>query len=300
MARFTLCFLLAVVAPMVVLQPAVHAQPAQPAQPDKATRQAAKAYVDAGLAAQNRGDHDTAITFYSKAYELVSHPVLLFNIAQAHRLAGRMEQAVDFYQKFLATNPAGPEAQIARDLLAEIAKRKAAQARREAAQARRAEEARKGEQAPAAGDAGKADGAAPGAEPSNAVRAPADSQAPMPPEAGAWSTKRKVAVGMAGGGVLALAVGAVLGISAKSKQDDAHALCADPRLPCGSSDRANDLVRSGHSLAIGADVALGIGAAAMIAGSVLWFTGGQESPRRVAVVPAASPGQIFVSASGTF
>lgn len=85
--------------------------------------------VDAGLAAQNGHDYDAAILFYSKAYELVPHPVLLFNIAQAHRLAGHVDQAVDAYRRFLATNPTGAEAQIARDLLDEIAKRKAKQAR---------------------------------------------------------------------------------------------------------------------------------------------------------------------------
>jgi tetratricopeptide (TPR) repeat protein len=128
MTRLVLRFLLAVASPMVLpLLPTAYAQPAPP---DKPKVKQAKSYVDAGLAAQGGGDYDTAITFYSKAYELVPHPVLLFNIAQAHRLAGRQDQAVKFYQSFLATNPTGAEAQIARDLLAEIAKRKAEQARR--------------------------------------------------------------------------------------------------------------------------------------------------------------------------
>ncbi len=101
---------------------------AQPVPPDKAKVKQAKAYVDAGLAAQNGNDYDTAIVFYSKAYDLVPHPVLLFNIAQAHRLAGRMDQAINAYQRFLATHPQGAEAQIARDLLDELTKRSAEQA----------------------------------------------------------------------------------------------------------------------------------------------------------------------------
>jgi tetratricopeptide (TPR) repeat protein len=72
------------------------------------------------MAAQSAGDYDVAITFYEKAYELIPHPLLLFNIAQAHRLAGRIEQAETFYQRFLTTDPSGPEVQIARDQLAEI------------------------------------------------------------------------------------------------------------------------------------------------------------------------------------
>lgn len=137
MTRLVLRFLLAVVSPAVLpLLPTTYAQPAPP---DKPKVKQAKSYVDAGLAAQGGGDYDTAITFYSKAYELVPHPVLLFNIAQAHRLAGRVDPAVKLYQRFLATNPTGAEAQIARDVLAEIAKRKAEQARRaeQAAKARK-------------------------------------------------------------------------------------------------------------------------------------------------------------------
>lgn len=93
---------------------------AQSATQHNATRDAARQYVEDGLAAQKRGDYDTAITLYTKAYETIPHPVLLFDIAQAHRLAGHIKQADAFYNRFLATNPTGPEAQIARDLLAEM------------------------------------------------------------------------------------------------------------------------------------------------------------------------------------
>jgi hypothetical protein len=127
---------------------------------------------------------------------------------------------------------------------------------------------------------------------------------PPPPEprgsGGLWSTRRKLALGVAGGGVVALVVGGVLGVSAKSKQHDAQALCPDPRLGCNDADRANDLIRSGHDRAIGADVAFAVGGAAVIAAGVLWFTGAPESNRGVAIVPAGSPGQILVTASRSF
>src|SRR5262245_40889355 len=66
---------------LVMIAGAAQAQPA-----NAKLRAVAKSYVDAGLAAQSAGDYDTAITFYVKAYDLVPHPTLLFNIAQAHRL----------------------------------------------------------------------------------------------------------------------------------------------------------------------------------------------------------------------
>src|SRR6185503_18024919 len=103
---------------------------AQPAPPSDAKREAARLYVEDGVAAQNRGEFDAAISLYNRAYELIPHPVLLFNIAQALRLAGRIEQADSFYQRFLATNPTGPEAQIARDVRAEIAEARRARAPR--------------------------------------------------------------------------------------------------------------------------------------------------------------------------
>ncbi|HWO22983.1 MAG TPA: tetratricopeptide repeat protein [Kofleriaceae bacterium] len=142
----------------------------------------------------------------------------------------------------------------------------------------------------------------PGAQHERAERAgplPAPTSAPREP-GGVWSTRRKLAVGIAGGGVLAIAAGGVLGVSAKSQQRDAHALCPDPQLVCDQADRANELVRSGHARALGANVAFGVGAAAMITAGVLWLTGAPESRGRIEVVPSASPEQVFVTASRSF
>ncbi len=142
--------------------------------------------------------------------------------------------------------------------------------------------------------------------PAEPERASAD-RAPSPPvppadrgSGGVWSTKRAIAVGAGGVGVLALAVGAALGVSAKSKQRDAKALCADPALACDEADRANELFVSGHNRAIGANVAFGVAAAAAVAAGVLWVTGAPESRRSVAIIPGASSGQVFVTAGGRF
>jgi tetratricopeptide (TPR) repeat protein len=70
-------------------------------------RKAAKAYVDAGLAAERQGDYEAAIQLYRKAHDLIPHPVLLFNMAQAHRLAGRRAEALDLYRSYLAAKPRG-------------------------------------------------------------------------------------------------------------------------------------------------------------------------------------------------
>src|SRR5690349_21282804 len=108
--------------------------------PSADKKQAAKQFVDAGLAAQSAGDYDKAIALYSKAYELVPHPTLIFNLAQAHRLAGHIEQSLALYRRYLAEDPRGPHATTARELVSEIEGRKADDARKADA-ARKANEA---------------------------------------------------------------------------------------------------------------------------------------------------------------
>jgi len=95
----------------------VRAQPAAPAASAKAT---AKQYVADGLAAQGRGDYDAAIALYQKAYDLVPHPALIFDQAQAHRLAGRLAQARALYASYLAQVSTGDLATTAREWIADI------------------------------------------------------------------------------------------------------------------------------------------------------------------------------------
>jgi hypothetical protein len=105
---------------------------------------------------------------------------------------------------------------------------------------------------------------------------------------GMFTPKRKIALGLGGAAVASLAVGVVLGITAKGKHDDAFKLCPDPDMPCADASKAEKLAASSHTLGIGADVAFGVAAAAAIGAGVLWFTGKPEviTPTRngVAVV----------------
>ena len=92
--------------------------------PRRAAGQSASArasqYVDDGIAAQRRGEYDAAIDLYQQAYQLVPHPVLIFDMAQAHRLAGDVEQALALYRKYLALDPDGSKAKIARQLITDL------------------------------------------------------------------------------------------------------------------------------------------------------------------------------------
>jgi tetratricopeptide (TPR) repeat protein len=111
-----------VAAALTFLGPAIaEAQPGPGTPPPTAAQMdAARKLVNDGIAAQNAKDYDKAIELYKKAYAIVPHPILMFNIGQAHRLAGRHDQAVPFYERYLALEPGGAEAPAARAALAEI------------------------------------------------------------------------------------------------------------------------------------------------------------------------------------
>ena len=116
---------------------------------------------------------------------------------------------------------------------------------------------------------------------------------PQPIEGGhapsMFTSKRKVALGVAGVGVVAIGAAIVLGIQAKGFQDDAYALCPTPSMPCVRGDEANDLMETGRSRALGANIAYGVGGAAVVGAVVLWFIGAPSaSEGRVAVTPRAN------------
>jgi tetratricopeptide (TPR) repeat protein len=99
-----------------------HGAYAQPAISPAALEQA-KQYVNDGIAAQNRGDYDQAIELYAKADAVKHVPVLIFDMAQAQRLAGRLDEARKLYEQYLSEAPTGSEAPTARDWINDIKRR---------------------------------------------------------------------------------------------------------------------------------------------------------------------------------
>jgi tetratricopeptide (TPR) repeat protein len=59
-----------------------------------------------GTVALNLGQYEEAIDHFSQAYTLTQDPILLFNLGQAFRLAGKPDKAVASYSSFLRA--AGP------------------------------------------------------------------------------------------------------------------------------------------------------------------------------------------------
>jgi hypothetical protein len=124
-----------------------------------------------------------------------------------------------------------------------------------------------------------------------------------------FTPRRKIAVGVAAGGVVAIAAGAFLGMRARSLADDAEARCPDND-ECTLNDvaAAEDLSHDAHRTAQFADVAFGVGIAAIGTGAFLWLTS-KPAPRATAaetptptlsIEPRIAPTYAGVSAAVRF
>jgi hypothetical protein len=71
----------------------------------EAGKKAAKPHYEKGASEYNLGHFAEAISEFEKAYEQDPAPILLFNIAQAHRQSGNNERAAFFYRRYLEQEP---------------------------------------------------------------------------------------------------------------------------------------------------------------------------------------------------
>ena len=80
--------------------------------------------------AQDSGRLDEAIDGYAKAYQLSGEAVYLYSLADAHRQAGHLDDALRMYQTFVRRDPNGPNRPTAdkqiKELEKQIAQAKAA------------------------------------------------------------------------------------------------------------------------------------------------------------------------------
>lgn len=73
----------------------------------------AKELATRGRIYHDAGDYSAAVAAFKEAYVLAPSPGLLFNIAQAYRLAGNCDEASWMYRRFLDTNPTGTNRNLA-------------------------------------------------------------------------------------------------------------------------------------------------------------------------------------------
>jgi tetratricopeptide (TPR) repeat protein len=85
---------------------------------DRKISDAAKAELERGEERFRQKDYAGAIAAFDAGYALDPQPIFLYDKAQAQRLAGDCETAIDTYKQFLATQPPDKEAMRARKNIA--------------------------------------------------------------------------------------------------------------------------------------------------------------------------------------
>jgi len=101
---------------------AVAAAPARAA--DDATAQA-RSHYEMGLKLFDAREHEQALIEFTNANEIKPRPAALFMMAQCQYLMGRLKDASLNYQRYVDENPNGEFAELARDRIESIAKRRA-------------------------------------------------------------------------------------------------------------------------------------------------------------------------------
>jgi hypothetical protein len=107
-----------------------------------------------------------------------------------------------------------------------------------------------------------------------------------------------IGIGIGGAGVASLCLGLGFGFRARSFKDDAAAIC--PMSTCDRASEANGLIGRGQTNARYANLAFGLGGAAIFGATVLLIAGASTEPKRVAIVPHISPNVTSVAASLRF
>lgn len=91
-----------------------------PAWADQADEAKAKQAYERGRKYQELDEHDKAIQEYLRAYEYSKHPQMLFNVAQVYLTKGDKIMARAYYEQYVRLEPNGPGAKVASTRIAEL------------------------------------------------------------------------------------------------------------------------------------------------------------------------------------
>jgi tetratricopeptide (TPR) repeat protein len=246
-------------------------------------KEAALAEWQKGSVEYALGHYAVAATHYEAAYRLVEDPTLLFNLAQSHRLAGDIDEALATYRSFLRKAPASsPERESARKKIVEL----------EAIVATRA--ASPG--APSSSVAAKSISPEPALSPAIEPQAQAE-------QSDARHTRRALEIVAVGTGAAGVIVGSVFGLLARSEWNQAKASCGGEPSHCSDAPSA---IPHQSRASKDADVATGafvVGGALLATGAVLYLTGGIHETSNapgLTVLPTLAPGLAGVSLARRF
>lgn len=210
--------------------------------------EAARQHFVQGTKNFDLGLYDKAIAEYMAAYDAKPDPALLYNIAQAHKLAGHPGEALRFYKTYLSRVPEAPNADEVRAKIAELQK---AVDQQQKAQAMPPDQVKPlGSVAPPV--------AAP--ETTTTTTAPAVDEH-------RGRTQKIAGIATAGVGVALVGVGIGLAVKAKQYSDQLSTLDAQH----GVYDPGKD--SSGRALGAAGPALIAVGAAAVVVGGVVFALG---------------------------
>jgi len=244
-----------------------------------------------GSKAFDLGHYAEAIKEYEAAYDLKEDPALLFNIAQAYRLDGDNQNAVRVYKSFLHRMPDAPNRVEVERRIAELEKVIEQQGR-----------AKEGPPEGTLAPTDRPPTPPPVAPPSVPVGAPSqqgsvEPNAVPPPDSHPGRNKKIAGVVVAGIGVAAMAAGIAFGVLAVNAGNDLTHL----NQTMGTFDSKKQ--SAGQTDQVVEGVCLGIGAAAIAVGAVVYALGYREGAMRrshAAVTPFIAPGTAGLSALVSF
>ncbi len=136
------------------------------------------------------------------------------------------------------------------------------------------------------------------ATPPPARESPPPAPAPDADEGSSWSGRRKLAVVLAGVGVVGLGLGTYFGLRTIGDKSDASSGPCDVNNRC--TQQGVDDLDQAHTFATVSTVAFGVGAAGLVAGAILWFTDTKEpvsGQARVVPLLGAREGGVAVRAA---
>ncbi len=270
-----------VLAPLFVLAisalaGAAHADPLA-----KPTNAVARDYLTTGNRLYRLREFEKAIEEYKAGAVREDAPVFYYNLGQCYRQLGRYEDAIWHYERFLERGkPTGEVEASVRDFIAQM----------------KGELEKKAMKQPPVEPAPPAPAA-----PATTVSASPGQMLPVVPPAEdhrGMTSRRKLVIGIGVAGAAVVGLGVGLGLRAQSFRDDAADVC--PMNPCARSDEANELIDRGKTNALYANVAFGIGGAAILGAAVLWITGSRAERKTMAIVPQGSRTFAGVAASLRF
>jgi hypothetical protein len=106
---------------------AVHAARSKETEKERVRKEQARQFFEEGTTHYNLREFEQAIESFQNAYKSVPNAAFLFNIAQAHRMAGHLSDAIGFYNNYLRLMPDAANADEVKRFIAELeASKKAA------------------------------------------------------------------------------------------------------------------------------------------------------------------------------